>query len=163
EQMRRLEVLKVQMLAAPDQQISLTDPDARSMATSGRGSGVVGYNVQVAVETKHHLIITHEVTNVGTDRSQLSHVAKEAKAALQTDNLEAIAEPGYFSGEEILACENAGITVTLPKPMTSNSKAEGRFGKQDFRYVLDEDVYICPAGERLPYRYTNEENGLILR
>src|SRR5262249_15098544 len=144
EQMQHLKKLKLQMLAAPDQQISLTDSDARSMATSGRGSGVVGYNVQVAVETKHHLIITHEVTNVGTDRSQLSHVAKEAKAALQTDNLDAIADRGYFSGEEILACENAGITVTLPKPMTSNSKAEGRFGKQDFRYVLDEDVYICP-------------------
>jgi len=152
EQMQNLKKLQVQMLAAPDQQISLTDPDARSMATSGRGSGVVGYNVQVAVETKHHLIITHEVTNVGTDRSQLSHVAKEAKAALHAETLDAVADRGYFSGEEILACENAGITVTLPKPMTSNSKAEGRFGKQDFRYVTDEDVYICPAGERLPSR-----------
>ena len=122
-----------------------------------------GYNVQVAVETKHHLIVTHEVTNVGTDRSQLSHVAKEAKATLQAETLDAVADRGYFSGEEILACEKAGITVTLPKPMTSNSTAEGRFGKQDFRYVADEDVYICPAGERLPYRYTTEENGLTLR
>jgi hypothetical protein len=163
EQMRRLDVLKVQMLATPDQQISLTDPDARSMATSGRGSGVVGYNVQVAVETKHHLIITHEVTNVGTDRSQLSSVAKEAKATLDVEKLDAVADRGYFSGEEILACENAGIMVTLPKPMTSNSKAEGRFGKQDFRYVATEDVYICPAGERLAYHYTTEENGLVLR
>ena len=84
EQMQRLQVLKVQMLATPDQQISLTDRDARSMATSGRGSGVVGYNVQVAVDTAHHLIIAHEVTNVGTDRSQLSSVAKEAKATLGT-------------------------------------------------------------------------------
>ena len=151
------------MLATPDQQISLTDPDARSMATSGRGSGVVGYNVQVAVDTKHHLIITHEVTNVGTDRSQLSPVAKEAKATLEVEKLDAVADRGYFSGEEILACENAGITVTLPKPMTSNSKAEGRFGKQDFRYVAEEDVYICPAGERLAYHYTTEENGLVLR
>src|SRR5499433_2667151 len=82
EQMQRLEVLRVEMLASPDQQISLTDPDSRSMATSGRGSGVVGYNVQVAVDTVHHLIITHEVTNVGTDRSQLSAVAKQAKATL---------------------------------------------------------------------------------
>src|SRR5215831_10054666 len=163
EQMQHLKKLKLQMLAAPDQQISLTDPDARSMATSGRGSGVVGYNVQVAVETKHHLIITHEVTNVGTDRSQLSSVAKQAKTALGAEKLEAVADRGYFSGEEILACEKADITVTLPKPMTSNSKAEGRFGKQDFRYVAEEDVYICPAGERLPYRYTNEEDGLILR
>jgi Transposase DDE domain len=163
EEMRRLVGLQAAMLATPDQQISLTDPDARSMATSGRGSGVVGYNVQVAVETKHHLIITHEVTNVGSDRSQLSHVAQEAKAALQTGSLDAIADRGYFSGEEILACQNAGITVTLPKPMTSNSKAEGRFGKQDFRYIPDEDVYICPAGERLNYSFTTEDKGLVLR
>ena len=132
QQMRRLAVLKVEMLATADQQISLTDPDARSMATSGRGSGVVGYNVQVAVEAGHHLIVTHDVTN------------------------------GYFNGEEILACEEAGITVTLPKPMTSNAKAEGRFGKQDFRYVAEENVYICPAGERLAYSYTSEDKGLVV-
>jgi transposase len=163
EEMERLKEREAQMLAAPDQQISLTDPDSRSMATSGRGSGVVGYNVQVAVETKHHLIVTHEVTNVGSDRAQLARVAKETKATLQTDTLEAVADRGYFSGEEILACEEAGITVTLPKPMTSRAKAQGRFGKQDFRYVPDEDVYICPAGEKLTYRYTTEENGLMLR
>jgi len=163
EQMQSLAKLGVQMLAAPDQQVSLTDPDARSMATSGRGSGVVGYNVQVAVDTEHHLIITHEVTNVGTDRSQLAHVAREAKATLEVESLDAVADRGYFSSEEILACENAGITVTLPKPMTSNSKAQGRFGKQDFRYVATEDVYMCPAGERLTYHYTTEENGLVLR
>jgi transposase len=163
EQMRRLESLKVEMLAAPDQQISLTDPDARSMATSGRGSGVVGYNVQVAVDTEHHLIITHEVTNDGTDRSQLSPVAKLAKATLEVENLDAVADRGYFNSEEILACEKAGITVTLPKPMTSNSKAAGRFGKQDFRYVAAEDVYVCPAGQRLVYSFTTEDRGLVLR
>jgi transposase len=163
EEMQRLVGLRVQMLATPDQQISLTDPDARSMATSGRGSGVVGYNVQVAVETKHHLIITHEVTNVGSDRSQLASVAKRAKATLKIENLDAVADRGYFNSEEILACEEAGITVTLPKPMTSNSKAEGRFGKQDFRYILQEDVYICPAGERLTYSFTTEDRGLVLR
>jgi len=163
EQMQRLEILKVKMLATPDQQISLTDPDSRSMATSGRGSGVVGYNVQVAVETKHHLIIMHEVTNVGNDRSQLSPVAKAAKATLGVEKLDAVADRGYFSGEEILACENAGITVTLPKPMISGLIAKGRFGKQDFRYVAQQDVYICPAGERLTYRYTNEEHGMFLR
>jgi hypothetical protein len=163
EQMQRLEILKVKMLATPDQQISLTDPDSRSMATSDRGSGVVGYNVQVAVDTEHHLIVTHEVINVGTDRSQLAHVAKETKATLEVVSLDAVADRDYFSSEEILACENAGITVTLPKPMTSNSKAEGRFGMQDFHYVAEEDVYICPAGERLAYHYTTEENGLILR
>ena len=120
---------------------------------------MVGYNVQTAVDTKHHLIVTHEVTNVGTDRSQLARVAKEAKATLETQSLGVVADRGYFSGEEILACAEAGITVTLPKPMTSNSKAEGRFGKQDFRYLAEEDVYVCPAGERLTYRFTNEENG----
>ena len=162
EQMQRLRAIEARMLATPDQQISLTDPDARSMATSGRGSGVVGYNVQVAVETKHHLIITHEVTNVGNDRSQLAHIATEAKATLEATSLDVVADRGYFNGEEILACEEAGITVTLPKPMTSNSKAEGRFGKQDFRYMAEQDVYICPAGERLAYHYTNEEKGLVL-
>src|SRR5258708_6237003 len=136
EEMQRLHALEARMLDTPDQQISLTDPDARSIATSGRGSGVVGYNLQVAVATKRHLIVTHEVTNVGTDRSQLARVAKEAKATLETQSLDVVADRGYFSGEEILACAEAGITVTLPKPMTSNSKAEGRFGKQDFRYLV---------------------------
>ena len=163
EEMQRLEKLKVQMLATPDQQISLTDPDARSMATSGRGSGVVGYNVQTAVDTKHHLIVTHDVTNVGTDRSQLASVAREAKAAIATESLDVVADRGYFNSVEILACEQAGITVTLPKPMTSGAKSEGRFGKQDFRYVAAEDVYVCPAGERLKYYYSNQENGLVLR
>ena len=157
EQMRRLEQLRVQMLAAPDQQISLTDPDARSMATNGRGSGVVGYNVQVAVDTTHYLIVTHEVTNVGSDRSQLANVAKETKVTLEVESFDVVADRGYFSSEEILACEEAGITVTLPKPMTSNSKAEGRFGKQDFRYLAEEDVYVCPAGERLAYSFTTSE------
>jgi len=163
EEMQRLDGFEARMLAAPDQQISLTDPDARSMATSGRGSGVVGYNVQVAVDTEHHLIVTHEVTNVGSDRSQLARVAKKAKVALHTDRLEAVADRGYFNGEEIVACDQAAITVTLPKPMTSGAKSEGRFGKQDFAYLPADDVYRCPAGERLKYYYTNVENGLKLR
>ena len=123
EEMQRLRGLKGRMLAAPDQQISLTNPDSRSMATSGRGSGVVGYNVQVAVDTKHHLIITHEVTNVGSDRAQLAHMAKETEAALRRTNLDVIADRGYFSSEEILECDEAGITVTLPKPMISQPQA----------------------------------------
>jgi transposase len=163
EEVLRLNALNAQMLATADQQISLTDPDARSMATSGRGSGVVGYNVQTAVDTKHHLIVTHEVTNVGTDRSQLARVAKETKATLETESLDVVADRGYFNSAVILACEQAGITVTLPKPMTSGSKSAGRFGKQDFRYVVAEDVYICPAGEPLKYYYSNQENGLVLR
>jgi transposase len=162
DEMRRLDLVEAQMLATPDQQISLTDPDSRSMATSGRGSGVVGYNVQVAVDTEHHLIVTHEVTNIGSDRSQLARVAKQAKAVLQTDALEAVADRGYFHGEEIVACDQAGITVTLPKPMTSGAKSEGRFGKQDFVYLPADDVYRCPAGELLRYYYTNVENGLKL-
>ena len=112
------------------------------MATSGRGSGVVGYNVQVEVETEHHLIITHEVTNSGSDRAQLANMAEQARTALQTDKLEAIADPGYFNGPEILACHDAGITVTLPKPLTSGAKSDGRFGKQDFAYLPD----VLPAG-----------------
>jgi transposase len=163
EEMRRLEKLEARMLAAPDQQISLTDPDARSMATSGRGSGMVGYNVQAAVDTKHHLIVAHEVTNVGTDRSQLSAMAKKTKAALETDTLDAVTDRGYYNGEEILACDEAGITVTLPKPLTSGMKAKGRFGKQDFVYLAADDVYLCPAGERLIYHFTNQEKGRTLR
>jgi transposase len=97
EQMGKLAVYEKQMLASPDQQISLTDPDSRSMATSGRGSGVVGYNVQVAVDTEHHLIVSHEVTNIGSDRAQLANMAKQAKAVLGTETLEAVADRGYFS------------------------------------------------------------------
>ncbi|MBH5392338.1 transposase, partial [Bradyrhizobium diversitatis] len=163
EEMGKLAVYEKQMLASPDQQISLTDPDSRSMATSGRGSGVVGYNVQVAVDTEHHLIVTHEVTNSGSDRAQLANMAKQAKAVLKTETLEAVADRGYFNSPEILACHEAGITVTLPKPLTSGAKADGRFGKQDFAYLPEEDAYRCPAGERLSYRYTNEEDGKVLR
>ncbi len=161
--MGKLTVYEHHMLASPDQQISLTDPDSRSMATSGRGSGVVGYNVQVAVETEHHLIVAHEVTNSGSDRAQLANMGRQAKAVLQTERLEAVADRGYFNSPEILKCHKAGIVVTLPKPLTSGAKAEGRFGKQDFAYLPEEDVYRCPAGERLSYRYTNEEEGKTLR
>src|SRR3974390_1400317 len=162
-EMQRLATMEKLMLASPDQQISLTDPDSRSMATSGRGSGLVGYNVQVAVDTKHHLIVTHEVTNDGSDRAQLANIAARAKEVLGVDELQAVADRGYYSSEQILACHEAGIAVTLPKPMTSGIEAKGRFGKQDFRYVAEEDVYICPAGMKLAYHYTNEENGLLLR
>ena len=163
EEMGRLKALDAERQASPDQQISLTDPDARSMATSGRGSGMVGYNAQAAVDTEHHLIVTHEVTNEGNDRSQLSPMAKQTKAALEVDGLDVVADRGYFDSEEILACDRAGVTVTLPQPQTSGNRSKGRFVKADFRYLPDEDVYICPAGERLQYHYTNEERGLTLR
>ena len=149
EEMGKLDAHERRMLASPDGQISLTDPDSRSMATSGRGSGVVGYNVQVAVDTENHLIVTHEVTNTGSDRSLLANVAKQAKAVLQVEALDAVADRGYYNGEEIIACDRADITVTLPKPMTSGAKSEGRFGKQDFAYLPDEDVYRCPANAKL--------------
>jgi transposase len=163
DELQRLKALEKEMLASPDQQISLTDPDSRSMATSGRGSGIVGYNVQIAVDTEHHLIVTHEVTNTGSDRSQLANIALQAKDVLGAERLDAVADRGYFNSPEILACEQANITVTLPKPMTSGAKADGRFGKQDFAYLPTEDVYRCPAGEMLTYRYTNEESGRTLR
>ena len=162
-ELQRLKAIETAMLASPDQQISLTDPDSRSMATSGRGSGVVGYNVQVAVDTEHHLIVTHEVTNTGSDRSQLAKVASQTKEVLGAEELDVVADRGYFNSTEILACAQADITVTLPKPMTSGAKSEGRFGKQDFVYLPTEDVYRCPAGQKLSYHYTNEEDGKALR
>ncbi len=114
------------------------------------------------MDTDHHLIVAHEVTNVGSDRAQLSGMAQQAKQALQVDRLEAVADRGYYSGVEIVACESAGIAVTLPRPMTSGAKAAGRFGKEDFLYRHDENAYRCPAGETLPYRYMTVENGMTL-
>ena len=157
EEIARLSAINAEMMKSKDKQISLTDPDARSMATSGKDTGIVGYNVQTAVDTKNHIIVAHEVTNVGTDRHQLSNMAEQARTEMGVETLDAVADRGYYASEEIRACEEAGIAVTLPKPMTSNAKAAGRFGKQDFVYVAADDVYICPARERLTYRYTSEE------
>ena len=159
KEMRRLKKLEARMLEIPGQQISFTDPDARSMATSGRGSGVVGYNVQTAVDTQHHLIVAHEVTNVGSDRGQLYNMACKAKAALAVESLDVVADRGYFKGEEILACEEADITTYLPKPYTSGSVKKGLYSKRDFIYHAEDDEYQCPAGERLVFRFTSEEKG----
>jgi hypothetical protein len=163
QEIGRLNQLNSRMMESEDKQISLTDPDARSMATSGRGSGMVGYNVQSAVDTRHHLIVAHEVTNIGSDRDQLSDMTERARTAIGSDAIEVVADRGYYSGEEIVACQTAGNTVYLPKPMTSGLYAKGRFGKQDFVYLAADDVYRCPAGEQLTYRYTNEEDGKTLR
>jgi transposase len=163
EEIVRLNAINAEMMKSEDKQISLTDPDARSMATSGKDTGIVGYNVQIAVDTQHHLIVAHEVTNVGSDRHQLANMAGQAREEMAVETLEAVADRGYYDGEEIRACEEADITVTLPKPMTSGAKAAGRFGKQDFVYVAADDVYRCPAGERLTYHYTNVEDGKTLR
>ena len=148
------------MLAAPDQQLSLADPDARSMTT--RGTGVVGYNVQVAVDTANHLIVAHEVTNKGSDRAQLTSMGEQAKAAMDKDTIEAVADRGYFSNDEIKACEEASITTYLPKPRTSNKRTQGYYSKDDFIYRADDDEYECPAGERLVQHTTTTQNGLTI-
>ncbi len=162
QEVRRLKKLEVRMLKAPDQQISLTDPDARSMATSGKGTGMVGYNVQIAVDAEHHLIVAHEVTNVGHDRNQLASMAERAREATGIEDLDVVADRGYFRSAEILEGEQAGITAYVPKPMTSVSKADGRFGKQDFIYLAKADEYRCPAGQRLTWHYSTVEDGMRL-
>jgi transposase len=161
EKIKRLKGIERDLHRAPDQQISQSDPDARSMATSGRGSGTVGYNVQSAVEPTHHLIVTEEVTNVGHDREQLATMAAKAREAIGGEKLTAVADRGYYKGEEILACEEAGITTVLPKPQTSGNQAKGLFGKRDFRYLPEQDIYRCPAGEHLTRRATTHERGQI--
>ena len=149
EEMARLEAVEKQRQTQPDKQISFTDPDARSMATSGRGSGVVGYNVQAAVDTENHLIVAHEVTTSRSDRSQLAPMSTLTQKVLGVDELDVVADRGYFTSEQILECAEAGVSVTVPKPQTSNNRARGQFGKPDFRYVASEDIYMCPAGQKL--------------
>ena len=161
-EMRRLRGLKSRMKAAPDGQVSLVDPDARSMASQGKGTGIVGYNVQTAVDTKNHLIVTHEVTNVGSDRQQLKKMAEAAREALGTEKLTAIADRGYYNGEQIKACEDAGIVPLIPKSFTSTSRADGRFDKSDFVYVRRRDAYRCPAGEYAIRRFTSIERGMAI-
>jgi transposase len=162
EQMRMLQAMEAQVDASADGQVSLTDPDARAMATSGRGSGIVGYNVQSAVDAEHHLIVAHDVVMTGSDRQQLSSMAGKAKDALGVDELEVLADRGYFSGGEILSCEAMGVTAYVPRPLTSGAKADGRFGKQDFVYLPDQDVYRCSSGALLPRHMTSVEKGLTL-
>ncbi len=163
EEIVRLNAINDLMIQSKDKQISLTDTDARSMATSGKDTGIVGYNVQAAVDTENHLIVAHDVTNIGSDRHQLHTMAEQARIELGIEQLEVVADRGYYDSSEIKACEDAGIAVTLPKPQTSSAKFEGRFGKQDFVYEADTDVYRCPAGEQLPYRFTGVEDGKALR
>ncbi len=178
--MEALEGYQAEVEAHPDKQVSLTDPDSRSMMKAGGGS-TVGYNVQTAVDSKHHLIVAHEVTNATTDRSQLSSMAVQAKEALtapaqqqttvdgeqdqEADTRQAllvVADPGYYEGEEIVDCYEAGITALVPKTNTSGSKAKGRYSKEDFRYDAKANEYVCPAGERLTHRFDSVENGKTL-
>lgn len=162
EQMARLDGLREQLKGLPDGQVSLTDADARSMTTQAKGSGLVGYNVQTVVDAEHHLIVAHEVTNVGNDRAQLHKMACAADQAMGTQGLQAFADRGYFSGPQLKACEDTGITTFVPKPMTSNAKAERRFDKSDFVYIMQDDTYRCPAGERAIYRFKTVEKDLNL-
>ncbi|MDM0110549.1 IS1182 family transposase [Variovorax sp. J22R133] len=160
EQMRQLDETREQLKSEPDQQRSLTDPDARSMLQTGKSTGLVGYNIQAAVDGKHHLIVAHEVTNVGHDRAQLTRMALAARDAMGKSKLKAFADRGYFNNLEIKACEDAGITAFVPKPMTSNAKAHGRFGKADFIYIAKDDEYLCPAGQRAIYQCSKIDNNL---
>ena len=161
KEMGRLKALEVEMLKSPDQQISLTDPDARSMKT-GSG-GMVGYNVQTAVDVNSHMITNHHVTKVGNDRNLLADVAIEAKEVLGVDSLTVLADRGYYKGEQIKDCEDKNIIVFIPKSDTSGSRRKGLFTKDKFIYLADVDEYECPAGERMTYRFTNNEKGKLIR
>jgi transposase len=155
--MEQLKIHEADVEAHPDSQVSLTDPDARSMMKAGGGS-TVSYNVQTAVDSKHHLIAAHEVTNAPSDRSQLASMAGQAAAALDAKALTVIADPGYYKGEEIVDCYDAGIKALVPKVDTTGSKARGRYSKADFRYDAEHNEYICPAGQRLTYRFDSVEH-----
>jgi transposase len=161
-QMRELEAMEQALEATPDRQISLTDPDARAMASAGTGTGLVGYNLQAAVDTDSHIIVAHEVINVSHDRTSLANMGRQARLATGTHALTVLADRGYFSGPEVLACEQAGIVPILPKPLTSAAKADGRWGKQDFVYQPTSDTYRCPAGETMTRRFSSIEHGMTL-
>lgn len=163
EKLARLSELETTMLASGEKQISLTDPDARAMTSQSHSAYVVGYNVQSAVDTKHHLVVAHEVTNIGVDIGQLSSMARQARDALETKAIEVLADRGYFKSEEIASCENAGIEVYVPKPMTSNARAQGRYDRRDFVYDKERNVYVCPAGEDLTYRMTTLDAGKVMQ
>ena len=158
----RYRSIEQRMDATGETQVSLSDPDAKSMTTTPRMPKVIGYNVQSAVEAKHHLIVAHEVTTFGYDRDALSAMAIAARDAMGADEIEAVADKGYFKSEEILVCEAAGITATVSKPVTSGAAAKGRFDRADFVYDRQKDVYVCPAGENLIYRFTSQEAGKTL-
>ena len=160
EQMAQLQAIEEKVQAAPDKQISMSDPDARSM--QHRGGGIVGYNVQAAVDTKNHLIVAHELTNVGHDRSALAKIAGQAKAALQATELTVVADKGYYSGQEIKDCMESGVTPIMPKCNTSNNRANGLFNKNAFIYHPDKNEYECPAGEALIERFRTVEHGKTL-
>src|SRR5216684_3914958 len=148
-QMQALKAMEQMVQDAPDQQVSLTDPDARSMATSGKGTATVGYNVQIAVDAEHHLIVAHEVINQGYDRHQLAPMAFKAQQATGCEQVTAVADRGYFSGDQVLSCEGTGVAPIVPRPLTSSGTKRGFFTRQDFIYDAEHDHYTCPAGAKL--------------
>ncbi len=149
QQMQALKVMEQRVQDAPDQQVSLTDPDAHSMATSGKGTATVGYNVQIAVDAEHHLIVAHEVINQGYDRHQLAPMALKAQQATGCEQVTALADRGYFSGGQVLSCEGTGVAPIVPKALTSSGTKRGFFARQDFIYDAEHDHYTCPAGAKL--------------
>ena len=158
EKMAELVQLKDVLTASPEKQISLTDPDSRAMATSTK-AGMVGYNVQTVVDTEHHMIVAHEVTNIVSDKVQLTKMVKQGQAAIGRKDIEVFADRGYFSGNEIMATEKLGAITYVPKPYTSGSRAAGRFGKHDFLYQPDDNSYQCPGGQKMTYRFMSVEQG----
>jgi hypothetical protein len=140
--MQHLREMEIAVHAAPDRQISLTDPDARAMATS-KGTGLVGYNVQTAVDVEHHLIVAHEVTNMGHDRTQFVPMALKAREATGNKEITVLADRGYFNGDQVLACENTGVLPSVPKTLTSNNAKRGLFTRQDFVYDAENDHYTA--------------------
>ena len=157
EALAELDALEPELEKTEDKQISLTDPESRSLRT--RGTGIVGYNVQIAVEPDNHLIVANAVTNQFNDHRQLSPMAIAAKEAMGVDELDAVADRGYYKGEEVLTCDEASIDVYVPRPITSGNKAKGFYEKADFHYNAELDEYRCPAGDRLPFRSTRFEGG----
>ena len=156
--MAELKARQQEVAEHPDKQVSTTDPDCRSMTWPGGGS-VVGYNVQTAVDEKHHLIVTHEVTNDTTDRVQLDNMSKQAKRVLDTKTLTVVADAGYYEGQAIVDCYEDRIQALVPKVNTSSSKSKGKYSKADFKYDAERNEYVCPAGERLTYRFDSVEKG----
>jgi transposase len=162
EQMQALQAIYAQSQTTPDKQVVLTDPDARFMATSKSGSGMVAYNVQTAVDTQHHLVVAHEVTNQSTDRGQLTNMSVQAQQAMGVNQITAYADKGYFNSEEILTSTQSDVIPLVPKPRTSINRAAGLYDRQVFIYQADKDEYRCPANQALIKRFTSNEKGKVM-
>jgi hypothetical protein len=157
ERKGRYRALQEQLLESSEKQVSLTDPDSRSMPVGLTTE--VSYNVQTAVDAKHKLIVAHEVTNAVIDREQLAEMAIKAKEALGVKELEVIADMGYSDAGEIKRCEDQGITAYVAQPQTSINQKKGLYPKRDFTYLPERDCYLCPAGAELGFRFASHEKG----